>query len=601
MKLTSIAHVEGFYYKPRFDKDTLKKHSQGLVCLSGCGIGELAEYLSLEDYAQAKKVATWYADVFGPENYYLEIQRHNYSDFLPNAPDERVKEDLQNQQQREGLVNKGVLELSKELGLPLVATNDVHYTRPEQAIAQDSLVCIQTGKLVNDTNRLRYVDTPTFYLKTEEEMNSLFPDLPEAVSNTQKIADSCNLELTLGKWFFPHYELPKNKTAGEVLKELSYQSAEKIYSGLSKEVTDRLDFELDIIETKGYSQYFLIMQDMINWARAQGIITTTRGSAAGSLVSYVIGITEVDPLKYLLPFERFLNPYRPSPPDIDMDIADNRREEMISYITKKYGAEKVAQICTFGRMLARGSVRDVGRVLGFPYSFPDKISKSIPMGSQGFPMTLKKALKTSAELKQLYDSNADAKKILDQAQEIEGNARHTSVHAAGLVISPTEMTDFAPVQKESGGEKIITQYEMHSCEAVGLIKFDILGIRNLAILNSAVDIVKQTRGIDINIKTITLEDKKTFDMLARGETMGTFQMSGSGMTRYLKELKPSRVEDLMAMVALYRPRTHGQYSRIHQKKSQSQTRQILASQNEKLFRSLLRSFGLPRRHPFYRD
>ena len=553
MKLTSIAHMDGFYYKPRFDKKTLKKHSEGLICLSACMLGEVAEYLGLDEYDKAKKTATWYAKTFGEGNYYLEIQRHQYHDYLHNAPDDRIKNDLQSTGKREDKINIGLLKLSKELGLPLLATNDVHYLDQSHAQVQDTLVCVQTGKDVKDTNRLRYVDVPTFYLRTPEEMAELFADVPGAISNSQIIADSCEVDITLGEWYFPEFEIPGGKTAGEYLREISYQGAANLYANVQGQVSERLDYELKVIEDRGYSPYFLIVGDMVRWCREEGIVTTTRGSAAGSLVLYATGITEVDPLRYKLPFERFLNPFRPSPPDIDLDIADNRRGDLIAYITRKYGKEKVAQICTFGRMLARGSVRDIGRVLGYPYSFPDKVAKAIPQGSQGFPMTISKALSQGGDFKKLYSENSDAKKIIDLALQIEGNARHTSVHAAALVISPTDLTDFSPLQKESGGDKIITQYEMHAAEDVGLIKFDILGIRNLAILNSSIDIVRESLGIEVDIKKIPIDDKKTFEMLARGETMGTFQLGGQGMTRYLVELKPERVEDLMAMVALYRP------------------------------------------------
>ena len=314
-----------------------------------------------------------------------------------------------------------------------------------------------------------------------------------------------------------------------------------------------MEHELSIINQKGYASYFLIVQDLANWTNEQGIVTNTRGSAAGSLVSYVLGITTVNPLTYYLPFERFLNPFRPSPPDIDFDVADDRRDEIIGYITKTYGKEKVAQVCTFGRMLSRAAVRDIARVLGFPYSTGDRIAKLIPPPKQGFPITIQKALSDTPELKNLYDADADTKKVLDLAMQVEGNARHVSVHAAGVVVAPTEITDFSPVQREPSGEKIITQYEMHAAEDVGLIKFDILGIRNLSILGASIDIVKKLDGVSIDFHKIPLDDKKTFEMLASGETMGVFQFAGGGMTKYLKELKPNRVEDLMAMVAFIVP------------------------------------------------
>jgi len=552
MALSSKAHLEGYYYKPRVDKETIKQFSKGLICTSACPQGELPQALIENDFTKAKKVAQWFLDVYG-QDYYLEIQRHNFEHFASIAIDSGIKNDLLKLAESERLVNEGIIKLSREMGIPVVATNDAHYLEKGDAIAQDALVCISTGKTVEDTKRLRFVDTPDFYLKTPDEMQRVFSDIPEAVENTLTVADKCNLEIELGKWYFPKFPLPDKLTADEYLKKLTYERVEQKVEKATKDVYERLDYELDIINKKGYAPYFLIVMDIVNWANAEGIVTNTRGSAAGSLASYVLGITTVNPLTYYLPFERFLNPYRPSPPDIDLDISDNKREELIRYISDKYGKEKVAQICTFGRMLSRASVRDVARVLGYPYAVGDKIAKLIPPPKQGFPITIPKALEEVEELKNLYDTDKDAKKILDLAQEIEGNARHISVHAAGVVASPTKLTDFTPIQREPSGEKIITQYEFHACEDVGLIKLDILGIRNLSILGEAISIVKNLHGIDIDLHKIPLDDKKTFEMLGRGDTMGTFQLSGGGMTKYLKDLKPTRVEDLMAMVALYRP------------------------------------------------
>jgi DNA polymerase-3 subunit alpha len=447
-----------------------------------------------------------------------------------------------------------VIKLSREMGVPLVATNDAHYIKKDDATAQDALVCIATGKNVTDVKRLRFIDVPSYYITSPEEMEALFHDVPDVVSNTVKVAEKCNLTVsTLGKWFFPVFPLPEGKNADEALRDLVFERMPERLGGTPQEAIDRVNYELDIIKTKGYSAYFLIEQDLINWAYNNGIITNTRGSAAGSLVSYVIGITVVNPLKYYLPFERFLNPYRPSPPDIDMDIADDKRDIMIRHIADVYGHDKVAQICSFGRMLSRSAVRDVARVLGYPYVLGDKIAKMIPPPKQGFPITIQKALGEVDELKKIYDTDADAKKIIDLAIQVEGNARHISVHAAGVVVASSTLTDFTPIQHEPSGDKVITQYEMHAAEDVGLIKFDVLGIRNLSILGAAIDIIKETREITVDLHKIPLDDKKTFEMLGRGETMGVFQMGSSGMTKWLVELKPERVEDLMAMVALYRP------------------------------------------------
>ncbi|MEK7550424.1 MAG: DNA polymerase III subunit alpha [Patescibacteria group bacterium] len=553
MKLTSMAHVEGFYYKPRFDKETLKKYSKGIICTSACPKGEIGQSLINDDYKSAKNVTQWFLDVFD-KDYYLEVQKHNYEKILPDVKDidlKRILIDVNNQ----GVKHfDGIIKLSRELGIPLVATNDAHYIKKEDAEAQDALVCIATGKNVADIKRLRYIDNPDFYLKSPDEMGEMFKDYPEAIANTVKIANKCELEIVLGKWFFPKFPLPIGMTDNDYLRNLSREKLlEKIPKAADLE-NERLEHELKIICDKGYAPYFLIAFDMVTWANLRGIVTNTRGSAAGSLVSYALGITTVNPLKYYLPFERFLNPFRPSPPDIDFDVADDRRSEIIGYITQKYGHEKVAQVCTFGRMLSRAAVRDIARVLGFPYSVGDKIAKLIPAPKQGFPITIPKALEEVRELKELYDSDSDTKKVIDLAVQVEGNVRHISVHAAGVVIAPENIIDLTPIQLEPSGDKIISQYEMHACEDVGLIKFDILGIRNLSILGAAIKIVKNSKGIDINLVSIPLDNKKTYEMLARGETMGVFQLGGSsGMTKYIKELKPTKVTDLMAMVALYRP------------------------------------------------
>jgi len=551
MELSSIAHLEGFYYKPRIDKEILAKYKEGLIVSSGCMQGEISYWLREDNYNKAREVASWYLDLFG-EDYYLEIQRHNFRNFLSLTQDDEIRANIEKSAKDEEKVNEGLVKLSRDLGIPLIATNDVHYIKKEDAVAQDALVCISTGKTVDDKKRLRYVDTPDFYLKSPEEMASLFADLPDAIQNTVKVAEKCNLEIELGKWYFPKFPLPEGTTAEEQLRKMCYERVGERIEKVDDQVKERLDYELEIINKKGYAPYFLIVADMVNWANEEGIVTNTRGSAAGSLVSYVMGITTVNPLRYFLPFERFLNPYRPSPPDIDFDVADNRREEVIEYIVQKYCREKVAQICTFGRMLSRAAIRDIARVLGYPYSVGDKIAKLVPFPKQGFPVTITKALEEVPDLKKLYDEDKDARKIIDLAIQIEGNARHISVHAAGTVVAPTKLTKFTPIQREPSGEKIITQYEMHACEDVGLIKFDILGIRNLSILGAAVDILK-SEGVNIDLKKIPLDDKKTFEMLSRGETMGVFQLSSSGMTKYLKELKPTCVEDLMAIVALYRP------------------------------------------------
>ncbi|OGG05616.1 DNA polymerase III subunit alpha [Candidatus Gottesmanbacteria bacterium RIFCSPHIGHO2_01_FULL_42_12] len=590
MTITSIAHLEGFYYKPRIDLKTLKAHSQGLIAISSCPKGEIGQAIINGDFDKAKDVATWYAETFGAGNYYLEIQRHEYRKFIDNFKDQaKIYEKLTQLQIDEDKWVTGVIKLSEELGLPIVATNDAHYLKESDAQAQDALVCISTGKIVTDTDRMRYVDAPTFHLRTPVEMADLFADYPQALANTLKIAQSCDVTMELGKWYFPNFEIPQGKSATDYLREQARDKAKTVFPKITKEISERLEYELDVIITKGYAPYFLMMADMINFCTGVGIITNTRGSAAGSIVSYVLGITNVDPVKYLLPFERFLNPMRPKPPDIDLDIADNRREELIKYIVTEYGSDKVAQICTFGRMLSRAAIRDTGRVLGYPYSYPDKVAKLVPEGSQGFPMTLKHALEISPELKSLYDTEDDGKKLIDLAREIEGNARHVSVHAAGVVVSPSVMTNYSPLQYEPKGEKIITQYEMHACEDVGLVKFDILGIRNLSILGAAVVVIESERQIKIDLAKIPFDDVATFKMLADGGTMGTFQLGGTGMTKWLKELKPTRVEDLMIMVALFRP---GPMANIPEYISRKNGKSEITYLHPKMEKYLDKSYGI---------
>lgn len=553
MKLTSIAHLEGYYYRPRFNRELLEKYSKGIICTSACPLGELAQALNADKYDGAARVAKWYQQVFG-KDYYLEVQRHRFEEQIDKTVNQDVRSDMERMAATEKKVNEGVYKLSRELGIPIVATNDSHYIEQKDSIAQDVLVCVATGKNVSETKRIRFVDNPNFYIKSPQEMEGLFADLPEAVKNTVEIADKCNLVIsTLGKWFFPEYPVPKGKTPEKLLRDLVHKKLPQKIEDMTEEVKDRIEHELSIIISKGYATYFLITQDFVDWAARQGIITNTRGSAAGSLVSFVLGITTVNPLTYYLPFERFLNPYRPSPPDIDFDVADDRREDVINYIVQKYGQDRVAQICTFGRMLSRAAIRDVARVLGYPYATGDRLSKVTPPPRQGFPVDIPRALQESPELKSIYDNDPDSKKIIDLAHEVEGSARHVSVHAAGVVVAQSDLTNFTPLQLETGGDKVITQYEFHACEDVGLIKFDILGIRNLSILGASIKIVKETRGKEVDIRKVPMDDAKTFEMLGRGDTMGVFQLGGSGMTRFLKDLKPTRVEDLMAMVALFRP------------------------------------------------
>ncbi|MBI5222033.1 MAG: DNA polymerase III subunit alpha [Candidatus Magasanikbacteria bacterium] len=534
MCLSSIGHLEGFFNgKPRIDKEIIKKYHGGIIGLSGCIRGEVPQLLKQGDLERAKKAALGYNEIFCQGNFYLELQDHP-----------AIEGQLD--------VNTKIIQLSKDAGIPMVVTRDAHYLNQDDAEAQDILTCIREGWKVDQMNRedFRQVDRS---LNSAKDIISRFRHVPDAIENTVKIAERVNLEINLNAWHFAPVELPADKSASDVMEEVVRAKANEYYSPITDEVRARLEYELKVIKEKSYAPYFLCVADYVNYAKAHGIVETTRGSAAGSIVSYVMGITTVDPIKFKLPFERFLNPFRPSPPDIDTDFADDRRDEMIDYVTNKYGREKVAQIITFGTMAARASVRDVGRALGYSYTFCDQVAKLIPMGSQGFPMTIERALVEEPDLKKLYGSKPEVKRLLDLAQKVEGCARHTSIHAAGVVISPTELTDFTPIQKETGGEKIITQYEMHAVESAGLLKMDFLGIRNLSILGKAVEFVEKTMGEKIDVYKLPLDDKETFAMLARGETMGTFQLGGSGMTRWLKELKPTTIDDIMAMVALYRP------------------------------------------------
>lgn len=532
LKLTGISHLEGFYYKPRIDKAILSEHCEGLIGTSACLAGELPRLVLSEKYDKAKKVVQEYQDIFGKDSFFIEIGHH------PNIPNY-------------DLTMNRLKKLARETKAPLVATQDVHYLKKEDAAAQDALIAIQTNTFVNETNRLSMRDED-YSFRSPEEMISFFKETPEAIKNTIEIADRCNLQLKLGEWIFPKFEIPDGKIAEEYIKEQTLKGLRE-KSSKSKEALERIDYELSIINKKGYAPYFLIVADFVNYARSQRIITNTRGSAAGSFVSYLLGISNVDPLKYGLPFERFLNPYRPSPPDIDIDFADDKRDEVIEYAKQRYGHDKVAQIGTFGTMMARAAVRDITRVLNHSYAIGDRISKMIPFGSQGFPMTIEKAMSINPELKTAYNTEEDAKEILDFAQKIEGSVRHVSVHAAGVVISPDELTNHLPLQREPNGDKVITQYDMHAVEDIGLLKMDFLGIRNLSILGNAIDLIEKIKGEKINLEKIPLDDKKSFDLLARGETMGLFQLGGSGMTRYLKELKPTNITDIMAMIALFRP------------------------------------------------
>lgn len=538
MKLVTIAHLEGFYYKPRIDWELLTQYHDGLICLSACLHGEVPSLLLREENEEAETVARRYSDLFGPDHYYIELQKH------PKIPEQ-------------DLVNEKLVALAKKLGLPIVATNDIHYVSSDDAEAQDILLCVQTGKTVLDRDRgLTMIDSPDFYMRSPEEMQDLFAQYPEATKNTARIAAMCDISLSVGKWILPKYPIPQDETPDSYLRTLVEEGAMKKYTAISGELRERIDYELDIIQKKGYATYFLIVSDFVNWAKDRGIaVGPGRGSAAGSVVSYSLNITGIDPLYFSLPFERFLNPFRPSPPDIDLDFADDRRDEVIAYVTDKYGSDKVAQIITFGTMEARGAIRDAGRALGMPYAQPDRIARMIPPGVQGFGMSIDRALEQSAELALAYRTEPETKRLLDVAKKLEGVARHASVHAAGVVIADKPIVEYTPVQKETRGEKIVTQYDMYTVgeDGVGLLKMDFLGLRNLTIMSRALELIKNHNGKDVDLSAIPLNDEKTYTMLSEGETTGIFQLESAGMRRYVKELKPTSLFDLMAMVALFRP------------------------------------------------
>jgi DNA polymerase III subunit alpha len=533
IKLVTLSHLEGYYYKPRMDKEILRKHSAGIIALSGCLGGELARMLANKDMDKAEEVVKEYQEIFGKDNYFLEIQEYGKI--------EGGKE-----------VKDGLIKLNKKFGIPLVATTDSHYPCEDDHKAHDTLLSIQTNSDIKDENKFSFGDGDYSFIDAEKAQK-LFKDTPEAVANTVMIADMCDLELELGQWVFPDFKIEDGKTADEKLRDLAYDGFTRLNLKETKEIKDRVEYELKIIKDKGYAPYFLVVGDLIRHARENNILTAIRGSVAGSMVTYLLGITSINPLEYKLPFERFLNPFRPSAPDIDMDFADNRRDKMIEYAKQKYGEDKVAQIGTFGTMMARGAVRDVARALAYPYSVGDRISKMIPMGSQGFPMTIDHAMEIVPELKDAYKKEKDTQEIIDLAKKLEGCVRHISVHAAGVVIAPQPISEYMPTQFDPKGESIITQYDMHSAEDAGLLKFDFLGIRNLAILSDAISLVKQFYGVEIDIEKIPLDDAKTFALLSSGQTEGLFQLNGAGMTRYLKELKPTSIHDINAMVALYRP------------------------------------------------
>ncbi len=532
IKLVTDSHLIGYFHKPRTDYGMLEQYKEGLICIIPAFNSVFSRAMLENNIVQATEFVNKMKGIYGEENVYIEISHHK---------------ELKGHSER----MRGIVKMAKELNVPIVGTCDVYYISPEDKAARNTMMDVQSDHAAKDKDE---DITATYHFMSEEEALEAFSEFPEAIANTLVIADRCNWKIELGKWVFPKYIVESGKSYDDELRDITYKGLARRNLELTKEVEERVEFELKVIRDKGYAPYFLVVSDLLRFAYENGILTTIRGSVAGSLVTYLSGITNVNPLEYKLPFERFLNPERPSAPDIDMDYAENRREEMVAYAKRKYGDDKVAQIGTFGTMAARGSVRDIARALGYSYGIGDRISKLIPMGSQGFPMTIDKALEDTPELKKMYDTEPETKEIIDTAKRIEGCARHISVHAAGIVISPEPLTDFVPLQYDTKGEnKIITQYDMYVMEDVGLLKYDFLGLDNLAILADAVARVKRIEGVTIDVEKIPVDDKKTFELLAAGQTEGLFQLNGTGMTRFLKELKPSTIHDINAMVALYRP------------------------------------------------
>ena len=529
IKIVSYGFVDGFYYKPRVDMKLLEQYHEGIIALSACLAGEVARNLARGFYEEGKEAALRYEKIFGKGNFFLELQDHG-------IPEQRQ-------------VNHELIRMSRETGIELVATNDVHYTYSSDAEAHDILLCVQTGKSLKDENRMRY-EGGQYYVKSEEEMRRLFPYAPEAIENTGKIAERCNVEIEFGVTKLPKFDVPDGYTAWEYLNKLCFEGLDKRYTDNKEELKKRLNYELGVIKDMGYVDYFLIVWDFIRYAREQGIMVGPgRGSAAGSLVSYTLGITKLDPIKYDLLFERFLNPERVSMPDIDVDFCFERRQEVIDYVVEKYGKDQVVQIVTFGTMAARGVIKDVGRVMDVPYVQCDTIAKMIP---QELNITIDKAMKANPELKKIYETDETVRKLIDMSRRLEGLPRHTSMHAAGVVISQKPVMEYVPLSRGSDGS-LVTQFTMTTLEELGLLKMDFLGLRTLTVIQNAEKLVRRDKGIELDMDKIDYEDKKVYGMLGAGKTEGVFQLESTGMKNFMKELKPGNLEDIIAGLSLYRP------------------------------------------------
>lgn len=528
-KIVSKGYVDGFYYKPRVDMEILQQYHEGIIALSACLAGEVPRYLVRNFYEEGKKAALRYQEIFGKGNFFLELQDHG-------IPEQR-------------LVNQQLMRMSQETGIELVATNDVHYTYESDADSHDILLCIQTGKKVSDEDRMRY-EGGQYYVKSEEEMRSLFPYALQALENTQKIADRCEVNIEFGVTKLPRFDVPEGYTAWEYLNKLCREGLERLYDPVTEELKERLDYELNTIRTMGYVDYFLIVWDFIKFARDHEIMVGPgRGSAAGSLVSYTLGITQLDPMRYQLLFERFLNPERVTMPDIDVDFCFERRQEVIDYVTRKYGKDRVVQIVTFGTLAARGVIRDVGRVLDMPYAQVDSIAKMIPTELN---ITIDKALTMNHELKELYESDDEVHYLIDMSRRLEGLPRHTSMHAAGVVISQKPVDEYVPLSRASDGT-LVTQFTMTTLEELGLLKMDFLGLRTLTVIQNAVHLAERSSGQKIDISAIDYNDPKVLEMIGSGKTEGVFQLESGGMKNFMKELKPKSLEDIIAGISLYRP------------------------------------------------
>ena len=529
MKIVSLGFVEGFYYRPRVDKELLRQYHEGIIALSACLAGEVPRYLTRGLYEEARQTALEYQEIFGKDNYFLELQDHG-------IPDQR-------------LVNQQLLRMSEELHIPLVATNDVHYTYEDDVAAHDILLCIQTGKKLTDENRMRY-EGGQYFVKSPEQMAELFPYALQALENTHKIAKRCHVEIEFGVTKLPRFDVPSPYTSWEYLNKLCYEGLDERYGDRAEELKPRLKYELDTIQKMGYVDYFLIVWDFIRYARDHGIpVGPGRGSAAGSIVSYTLGITQLDPIRYNLLFERFLNPERVSMPDIDVDFCFERRQEVIDYVVRKYGKDCVAQIVTFGTMAARGVIRDVGRVMDLPYALCDSIAKMIP---QELNITIDKALEMNHELKTLYDTDEKIKELINMSRRLEGLPRHTSMHAAGVVISQKEVDEYVPLSRAADGT-IVTQFTMTTLEELGLLKMDFLGLRTLTVIDNAVRLVAKDTGRKLDMLKIDYNDRTVLDSIGTGKTEGVFQLESGGMKNFMKELKPQSLEDIIAGISLYRP------------------------------------------------